>query len=44
MRLARATGSGVDYWMGLPISELGDYMLELARQLEEEHEAIEKRK
>jgi hypothetical protein len=42
MRLARATGTGVDYWMGLPLMELLAYMLELAHQLEEEKAAIDR--
>jgi hypothetical protein len=42
MRLARAVGGGVEYWMELPISELLLYMLELARQLEQEKEAAER--
>lgn len=42
MRLARATGSGVDYWMGLPLDELASYMIELGHQLEEDRDAIER--
>ena len=42
MRLARATGGGVDYWLGLPISELLKYLLELVEQLEDEAEMIER--
>jgi hypothetical protein len=42
VRLARAMGGGVDFWMGLPIHELLQYMLELGAQLHEENEAIEK--
>jgi hypothetical protein len=41
MRLARHTGGGVDYWIGLPISELSGYMHELINQLEQEHKAME---
>jgi hypothetical protein len=33
MRLARAGCGGVDYWMGLPINELADYVKELGDQL-----------
>lgn len=36
MRMARATGGGVEYWLGLPIYELVKFMLELADQLEKE--------
>jgi hypothetical protein len=41
VRLARATGGGVEYWLSLPIPELLQYMLELANQLESENEAAE---
>jgi hypothetical protein len=41
MRLARATGGGVDYWIGLPIQELSQYMQELVTQMEQEHKAME---
>jgi hypothetical protein len=41
MRLARSTGGGVDYWIGLPIQELGLYMQELVTQVEQEHKAME---
>jgi hypothetical protein len=41
MRLARAAGGGVDYWIGLPITELGRYMQELCDQLDQEHKAME---
>jgi hypothetical protein len=37
VRLARALGGGVDYWMELPIRELGEYMTELAKQIEAEN-------
>jgi hypothetical protein len=43
VRLARATGGGVEYWLGLPIIEVVRFMLELAKQLEEEHEASQRR-
>jgi membrane protein YqaA with SNARE-associated domain len=39
MRLARSAGGGVDYWMGLPINELVQWLTELCDQLREEHEA-----
>jgi plasmid maintenance system antidote protein VapI len=39
LRLARAAGGGVEFWLGLPISELAKYMVELAAQLEDEKEA-----
>jgi hypothetical protein len=42
MRLARATGGGVAYWIGLPIDEVLYYMFELAEQLKEENEAMER--
>lgn len=42
MRLARATGGGVQCWLELPISELLSYMLELADQLKRENEEIER--
>jgi plasmid maintenance system antidote protein VapI len=42
VRLARATGSGVNYWMELPVYEVVQWLLELAKQLEEEHEARKK--
>jgi hypothetical protein len=41
MRLARAAGGGVDYWIGLPITELSCYMRELVSQLEQEQKAAE---
>jgi hypothetical protein len=41
MRLARATGGGVEYWMGLPLSEMMDYLQELVDQLKAEAEALE---
>jgi hypothetical protein len=43
VRLARATGGGVDYWLGLPMQELLMFMLELADQLTKENEALEER-
>lgn len=43
MRLARAVGgSSIDYWMELPINELLLSMFELADQLKQEQEAIER--
>jgi hypothetical protein len=39
--LARATGGGVDYWMGLPISELMAWLNELVKQLRDEQDQIE---
>jgi hypothetical protein len=41
VRLARALGGGVDYWMGLPIYDLLEYMLELNEQLRLESEQTE---
>jgi hypothetical protein len=41
MRLARATGGGIDYWIGLPIAELAACLIELVDQLEKEHKAAE---
>jgi hypothetical protein len=43
MRLARAAGGGIDYWLGLPVDELFSNMVELIEQLEAEREAQEKR-
>jgi hypothetical protein len=43
LRLARATGGGVEYWLSLPIQELIQFMLELADQLEQERQAAERR-
>ena len=39
VRLARAMGGGVDYWMGLPTREVGEFMVELNNQLQAEREA-----
>ena len=39
VRLARAMGGGVEYWIGLPIDELLRYLLELDRQVRAENEA-----
>jgi len=36
MRLARAGCGGVDYWMGLPLDELGRCLVELVDQLQAE--------
>jgi hypothetical protein len=41
IRLARATGGGVAYWLELPISELLEYLIELGDQLREENAAAE---
>jgi hypothetical protein len=41
VRLARATGGGVNFWMELPIFELLNYMLELADQITQENEVLE---
>lgn len=34
-------GGGVEYWIGLPAKELGNYMIELVDQLEAEKEAMD---
>jgi hypothetical protein len=44
VRLARAMGGGVDYWMELPIKELTNFMIELTDQLQSEHDASEDRR
>ena len=44
MRLARATGGGVEFWLGLPTYELGEYFSELVEQLEREKEAWEQQR
>jgi hypothetical protein len=44
VRLARATGGGVAFWLGLPIHELLAYMLEVAEQLKQENDELEKRR
>jgi type II secretory pathway component PulM len=36
IRLARATGGGVEYWLKLPIKELIEWMTELNEQLRSE--------
>lgn len=41
MRLARAAGGGVDYWIGLPVSELVLYLIELSDQITEDREAAQ---
>jgi len=41
--MARITGGGVDYWIGLPLRELMRWMLELNNQLEEEAKMREKK-
>jgi hypothetical protein len=42
VRLARAGLGDVEYWSGLPFSELVGYMDELVEQLEREHAAAKK--
>jgi hypothetical protein len=42
VRLARATGGGVEFWTGLPVDELVKYMRELNDQIREENEEIER--
>jgi hypothetical protein len=42
MRLARATGGGVEYWLELPIPELLEWLAALAEQLREEQDAQER--
>jgi plasmid maintenance system antidote protein VapI len=42
LRLARSGGGSVEYWLELPISEMMQWMLELAKQLEEENEQVER--
>jgi hypothetical protein len=32
----------VEYWLGLPIRELGKFMVELAEQIQEENEQAER--
>jgi hypothetical protein len=34
-------GGGVDYWIGLPISEMVKYLVELSEQLRRENEQAE---
>ena len=41
MRLSRAGGGGVDYWLGLPIPELLKFVAEFVEQVREENEAAE---
>lgn len=41
MRLARAGAGQIDFWMGLPISELASYLIELVDQVEAENKAAE---
>jgi type II secretory pathway component PulM len=33
VRLARATGGGVEYWLKLPVKDLLEWMIELNEQL-----------
>lgn len=40
--MARETGSGVQFWLELPISELLKYLVELQEQLQHEHAAAQK--
>jgi hypothetical protein len=42
VRLARAVGGGVEYWLELPIWEMFQFMFELADQIREENEAAER--
>jgi len=44
MRLARATGGGVDYWMSMPILEALAYLYELGDQLTQEADAMKRTK
>jgi hypothetical protein len=41
VRLARAGGGGVDYWLGLPILDLLEFVSEFVDQAREETEAAE---
>jgi hypothetical protein len=41
VRLARAVGGGVEYWLELPIWEMLQFMFEVADQLKEENAAME---
>jgi len=41
LRLARSAGGGVDYWIGLPVTEMARFMNELITQLEQEQKAAE---
>jgi hypothetical protein len=34
-------GGGVDYWMGLPLSELFQWLNELVKQLQDEQEQMD---
>jgi hypothetical protein len=40
--MARETGGGVEFWIGLPIPELLEYLMELNEQLRQEAAAAEK--
>ncbi len=40
LRMARATGGGVAYWIELPIYELAEWLNELARQTAEENKEV----
>jgi len=44
VRLARATGGGVGYWMELPIPEMLSFMEELNDQIRAENDAVARRK
>jgi hypothetical protein len=41
VRLARAGGGGVEYWLGLPIFDLFQYVVEFVDQAREDNEAAE---
>jgi hypothetical protein len=41
VRLARSGGGGVDYWLGLPIPDLINFLAEFIRQVREENEAAD---
>jgi hypothetical protein len=41
VRLARAIGGGVEYWLELPIFEMLQYMFEVAEQIRQENEEAE---
>jgi hypothetical protein len=40
--MARETGGGIEFWLGLPISELLKYVVELNNQLRDENAAASK--
>jgi hypothetical protein len=43
VRLARAGCGNVDYWMGLPILEVLEWMLEVSEQMKAENDAMKVR-